>query len=242
MTPPPDDNVGCAVRPDGTLKDAAEIEWHFDKDDEIPLTAAEKLPGSSPAASSSSPSPSQTVHPFFSGHAPPAISVRRSGRAIRPSNRVVDPDNAMNFATQSKVVTGKRKAPNQTESPRRVIQKAIHTIAESGNPDKDNSDGEDHTPSRSMRGELTDIAIEDAMSEQEYLSLKAMGDADHEVSGSLTTNFITLLTYVLTLEAIHLKAKRDATADIRTIFRREKEHKNPDTAKVQDGYWCKLCL
>lgn len=54
MSTPPD--IGCAVRPDGTLKDASEIEWHFDKDDETPLTA---------------PTPSaptlHEIHPFFSG-------------------------------------------------------------------------------------------------------------------------------------------------------------------------------
>jgi len=70
MTPlqPPD--LGCAVHTDGSLKDASEIEWHFDKDDETPLTAAEKSPRSGPAASASS----QTLHPFLLGHAQaPAI-------------------------------------------------------------------------------------------------------------------------------------------------------------------------
>ena len=44
------------------------------------------------------------------------------------------------------------------------------------------------------------------------------------------------------LEAIHVKSKGDATANIRTIFRRDKEHKNADMGKIQDGHWCKLCL
>jgi hypothetical protein len=74
-----------------------------------------------------------------------------------------------------------------------------------------------------MRGQSTDAEeIEDGVSDQEYMSLKAMANADHE--------------------AIHMKPKGDATADVRIIFRRDKEHKNPDTGKVQDGHWCKLCL
>jgi hypothetical protein len=112
MTPPqPLPDLGCAVHPDGSLK---EIEWHFDKDNETPSTAAKKLPGSGPASSMSS----QTLHPFLLGHAQvPAIFVTgscRSGRATRPSNHVVDPDNVMNSApvpsstsTRSRVVTGK---------------------------------------------------------------------------------------------------------------------------------------
>jgi hypothetical protein len=64
MTPPqPPPDLGCAVHPDGSLKDASEIEWHFDKDDETPLTAAQKSPRSGPASSMSS----QSLHPFLLG-------------------------------------------------------------------------------------------------------------------------------------------------------------------------------
>lgn len=102
MTTPPD--LGCAVLPDGSLKDASEIEWHFDKNDETPI--APTLPGSSAVAS--------PLHPFFSPHAPAILVAgsRHSGRTARPSNRLVDPDNLMASITgtsslQSKVVSGK---------------------------------------------------------------------------------------------------------------------------------------
>jgi hypothetical protein len=194
MTPPqPPPDLGCAVHPNGSLKDASEIEWHFDKDDETPLTATEKSPGSGSASSTSS----QTLHPFLLGHAQaPAIFVagsRRSGRATCPSNRVVDPDNAMNSAPvpsskKSKVVTGKRKASIQRSSSRCVVQKIVHL---SGDSDDDNSDGEDHTPSQPTRAKSTDIkASEDAVSEQEYALLKAMADADHKVSATSTLKII----------------------------------------------------
>jgi hypothetical protein len=47
--PPPD--LGCVIHPDSSLKDASEIKWHFDKDDETLLTAAEKSPSSGPTIS-----------------------------------------------------------------------------------------------------------------------------------------------------------------------------------------------
>ena len=109
MTPP---DLGCAVHPDGSLKDTSEIEWHFDKDNETPLTIAEKLPKSCPAASTSS----QPLHSFLLGRAQsPAVVVtgsRRSGHATHPSNHVVDSDNSMNSAPvpssmRSKVETRK---------------------------------------------------------------------------------------------------------------------------------------
>jgi len=93
MTPTPD--LGCAVRPNGSLKDALEIDWHFDKDDHTPFTVAAKSPESGS---------SQMLHPFFSGQASPAILVtgsRRSGRTICPSNRIVDPDNVMNSTSST---------------------------------------------------------------------------------------------------------------------------------------------
>ena len=181
--------------------------WNWmalDKDDETPLTAAEKLPSSGPTLSSSS----QTPHPFFLGHAQaPAIFVAGSccsGHAIHPSNHVVDPDNTMNLApgwssTRSKVVTGKWKASTQRSS-RHVVQKTDHTSEESND---DNSDGEDLMPSQPMHGNLTDIeatdieASKDAVSEQEYALLKAMADADHKVSTTSTSKIIHFTHLVL---------------------------------------------
>ena len=200
--PPPPPDLGCAVHPNGSLKDASEIEWHFDKDDETPLTAAEKLPSSGPTLSSSS----WTPHPFFSGHAQvPAIFVagsRCSGHAICPSNCIVDPDNAMNSApgrssTRNKVVAGKWKAPTQISS-HCIVQKTDHMVHTSEDSNDNNSDGEDHMPSQPMHGESTDIeASEDAVSEQEYTLLKAMADADHKVSATSTSKIIHFTHLIL---------------------------------------------
>ncbi|KAG0695024.1 hypothetical protein DFH29DRAFT_787911, partial [Suillus ampliporus] len=66
----------CAVGPDGRLKDASEIVWHNDPDDEQPISAPR------PAMEK----PATPVHHFFAG-------ARRSTRAPRPSTKIVDPDN-----------------------------------------------------------------------------------------------------------------------------------------------------
>lgn len=217
MTPPPDQtNLGCAVRPDGSLKDASEIDWHFDKDDDTPSSPAEKLCGSGP------PDSSQILHPFFSGHASPAVLVagsRRSSRTSRPSNRVVDPDNVMNSAigtsSTRKVATGKRKAQNHKPACR-VIQKTSHVSGDSGD---DRSDGEGPTSSRPSRGESTDVEeTEGVLSGPEYALLKAMADADHEVSAASTSSSVQF-SHILMSKAIHTKSKGEATADIRTMFR-----------------------
>ncbi|KIL54818.1 hypothetical protein M378DRAFT_59353, partial [Amanita muscaria Koide BX008] len=86
-------NLGCATRSDGTLKDASEIEWHFDKDDETPM-----LTDTLAVTSSDSPTTTPVIHPLFSGCVAPAAFVagsRRSTRTSCPSARVADPENAM---------------------------------------------------------------------------------------------------------------------------------------------------
>ncbi|KAJ6474858.1 hypothetical protein C8R45DRAFT_1160058, partial [Mycena sanguinolenta] len=79
-----DDSIlGCAQKADGTLRDASEINWFNDRDDEQPT--------SGPAASSFQP------HPFFTGTAKPVGKIagaRRSARTTRPSARMIDPNNA----------------------------------------------------------------------------------------------------------------------------------------------------
>jgi len=176
MTTPPD--LGCAVRPDGSLKDASEIEWHFDKDDETPIASA----------SQGSPTVAPPTHPFFSAHAPAILVAgsRRSGRTARPSNRLVDPDNAMASVagtSSPQSIPRKRKAP-QLKPTCRVIRRTVYISGDEGNS---TSDYEDHASTmRPAQDEPTDTEeIEDASGNLEYTSLKAMADADHEVSAAL---------------------------------------------------------
>jgi hypothetical protein len=76
---------GCTAHSDGTLKDASEIEWHYDKDDDL-LIAPAKL------------------HPFFTNQPALAVMVvgsHRSACTLRLPACIVDPDNAMNKGSSS---------------------------------------------------------------------------------------------------------------------------------------------
>jgi hypothetical protein len=149
--PPPDDDLGCAVRPDGTLKDASEIKWSHDLDDETPLSRPAAAPAWNPAASSA------PIHPFFSHRSTQSIvpvpptntGSRRSGRTTRPSNRIIDPDNAM-FAD----TTGKRKAQG-LKSTRNVNPK---TISED---EDDFTDDRAPARARSEQSEFTPTEVDD---------------------------------------------------------------------------------
>ncbi|KAF8805039.1 hypothetical protein BYT27DRAFT_7213457 [Phlegmacium glaucopus] len=57
--------------------------------------------------------------------------------------------------------------------------------------------------------------------EEAYTDTKVMGDTDRE--------------------ALANRPKSDRTADIRTIFKRDKEYVNPETGATEDGHWCTLC-
>ena len=90
-------DLGCAVHHDGTLKDASEIEWHFDKDDDFPMVA--QSPSASHGSIDAPATLSKGIHPFFAQKAAAAVVVTgscRSGRSSCPSTCLVDLDNAMN--------------------------------------------------------------------------------------------------------------------------------------------------
>ena len=75
-----------------------------------------------------------------------------------------------------------------------------------------------------------------------YHATKAMGDTDRQVC-----------LYVFSFPAgdssrssplpqfLSRRHKIDHTADIRTIFRHDKNQVNPSTGKVEKGNWCTVC-
>lgn len=174
----PDNDRGCAVRLDGNLKDASEIEWDYDPDGTVPIPADFTM------ATPFSTAPSK-IHPFFTGQAPPAIKLagaRRSTRIIRPSARAVDPDNMMNAPS-------KRKASGPA-SKRRVTRK---TVAESQTRSEGENDDEIHSE---PVGDTTDAEENEAEGPEagEYGNLKAMADADHQVNIYSTIHSVILMT------------------------------------------------
>jgi hypothetical protein len=119
----------------------------------------------------------QNLHPFFSGTLRPATfsaGQRRSGRATRPSNRIVNPDNAMGV---SAVAAGKRKASSSTRSTRNIKPKPKIVSV----PSEDEEDEEDDSYTAPAPTEVPTDIDEEADNE-EYEALKAMGNVDHKVS------------------------------------------------------------
>jgi hypothetical protein len=166
---------GCAIRLDGSLKDASEIEWHFDKDDEIPMSFDPPTTASSPPV----------IHPLFTGRAPAAFVAgsRRSARTSRPSARVTDPDNAMTGSGPSNRVPStsvgeKRKAPD-SKPVRSVVRRVVADSDSEVQTDVDNDASHPTEP---------DPEDEDLAHRQgEFESLQAMADADHKVCLILMT-------------------------------------------------------
>jgi hypothetical protein len=142
---------GCAVRPDGTLKDASEIDWDYDPDDAV----AEQIDSTTAASSSSAP---PKIHPFFTG-------ARRSTRAARPSARTIDPDNVMN-------APAKRKASSPTQKRRLSRRIIVESQSDGEINDKNYAESIPDT---------TDVEEIEESGDSEYERLKEMADADHQV-------------------------------------------------------------
>ena len=112
--------LGDAVRPDGTLKDASEIEWSFDADETVPFP----LTSGDPSGDSST----TTLAPAEPG-------LRRTTRTIRPAHRFIEEDSECASSTNAQLAT-KRKAPSDDPDPdRRVSCKIVIRINSSSDED-----------------------------------------------------------------------------------------------------------
>ena len=142
----------CAVGPDGSLLDADKIVWYNDADSSEPIV---------------------TTNPPIMVE---AVS-RRSGRAIRPSNKLIDPNNVEVATWKPRY---KRKASHTVAADRCINRKV--TIG--------SSDGSDGSEESNCNLEVADHPATLEAGDTElgkdsdigYLSTNAMGDADREVS------------------------------------------------------------
>ena len=147
---------GDAVQPDGTLKDASEIVWTYDDDESIPFP--------SEGSASDPPSSSTTMH------APATVvaAVRRTTRISRPSRRVLEELEAAELASSAPASSGvKRKAASTLHRTTLPNHRATHKVVDVVS----DGDSDDGTPSHPP----TELASDD------YESLQAMADADHQV-------------------------------------------------------------
>lgn len=160
-----DSAPGCAQNADGSLRNASQITWYHDADDEVPI------PG--PKCSALPP------HPFFTGSAKPVgivVGSRRSARTTRPSARIADPDNV-----ESSVNSGKRKSTTAITAPRKAARLTV-AASESGASDESDAESVGDTTSGNPVGNDTegeDGEGQEAMDLDEYHATKVMADADH---------------------------------------------------------------
>lgn len=162
--------LGNAVHSDGTLKDASEIDWLFNRSDNEAL-----LSGLSVVAEVSG-SDGPELHPFFSETlqlATFSAGQCRSGHATHPSNCIINPNNAMGV---SAVATGKRKATSTRSTCNVKPKPKIVSI-----PSEDEEDKEDDTYNAPMPTEVPTDINEEA-DDEEYETLKAMANVDHKMS------------------------------------------------------------
>jgi hypothetical protein len=185
---------GCAVGPDGKLLDAKDIVWFEDGDSSEPINHA-TTPSSITTADSSA-----TIHRGEPAPAAVVAGARRSGRATRPSIRITDPDSAEvsathklkgaitdsdNAKTSSSATMHKRKA-SRSISMAAVRRNNRKVVVDDKGP-TDGSEISDYEPdvaelpATSSDNEAGDTEP-DEDSDIGYVSTKAMGDADREVS------------------------------------------------------------
>jgi hypothetical protein len=159
-----DSASGCAVGPDGSLLDASQIKWFHDADDALPFAPASSSPSSGDKASTSS---EAGVHPLFRRRPAATLKVagaRRSARALRPSARMIDPDNA-----EASTSAGQKRSRKASIPTRRTSRKVIESDTE---PASERSG----TPIATDAGEETEPGAA-----EDYAKLQLMADADHEV-------------------------------------------------------------
>jgi hypothetical protein len=202
---------GCAIGPDGKLLDASEIDWVNDPDND------ELLPV---VTTSSTAQPS--LDSFITKLPVPA---RRSTRAVHPSAKAIDPDNAM----ASKRKSSDAPAPNPSRCLRHVSpehEEANATDSEASEHDCSTDTGEDDPVD--LRGA--------------YEETKALGDADRKVCAHSPAEILcSCFANFLKAMCMCKRSKDDRTADVYTIFTRTVDHIQPGTGKKLSGHYCLVC-
>ena len=118
---PTSSHLGEAVRPDGTLKDASEIEWAFDPDDSLPFPQASGDPSGD---TSSTPAPAEA-------------GLHRMTRTIHPARRFIEEDAECASTTGAHgQPAAKRKATSDDPDPdRRVSRKIVINLHDDSDED-----------------------------------------------------------------------------------------------------------
>ena len=170
---------GHAVRSDGTLKDASEIVWTYDADEDIPF-------------SSGSASGAQEPHPSGTRYAPAVVvaGTRRTTRVHRPSKRALEAAEASTSADPGT----KRKASTDPNSNRRVSRKVVIDLDNDDDDDGDNNDTDCKYTATDF--DVSDFDGADAATEpaDDYELFEAMADADNQVCIRSSSDLCSHLT------------------------------------------------
>ena len=163
----------CAVAPDGSLKDAADIQWYNDPDDSAPIPSASRL---STASTSSS---AQSLAKFLSLH-PPAKKVsgeRHSSWVCKPSKRTTDPNNVETTGnTFENAQSGQKHKASTANVSHRVSCKVVKSDTDSNSAsDDDNQSDAADTDTNS------DEDPDETHATANYGIMKVLGDNDHKV-------------------------------------------------------------
>jgi hypothetical protein len=168
----------CAIAPDGSLKNAADIQWFNDADDDVPLPS--RAP-SQPLTSASASSSVRSLDNFFSSHlrAKKVSGERHSSRIRKPSKRTTDPDNAEapGDTPENAPLGRKRKAGTVT-----IYRRVSRKIIESDSNSDGRSDG--HSQSDADTEANSDEDLDEARATANYERMKALGDKDRDVTSS----------------------------------------------------------
>ncbi|KAH9166195.1 hypothetical protein EDB89DRAFT_1910849 [Lactarius sanguifluus] len=155
-------NLGDAVRPDGSLKDASEIPWSYDADETIPFPSDISRP------------PSRAPAAILAG------ARRVSTRVPRPSRRAVEAAEAASSGSTSTHSGTKRKAQSDPDLNRHVTRKVVIDLVDDvADPDDDGATTEPATKLADDDGATTEPATE--LADDDYESIRAMANADNQV-------------------------------------------------------------
>ena len=114
-----------------------------------------------------------------------------------------------------------------------LVVRKVSTEATSSDDDGSNNDA---NSSVTVDGDVTETEDDPELA---YMSTKAMGNADREVSYT-SLNFVDFPNMPACQLLTHLP-KSGRTTDIRTIFIKTDDHINPHTGLVESGHVCKVC-
>ena len=171
----------CTVSSDGSLKDAADIQWYNDADNAVPISSASRSLASTSASLSA-----QSLDDFFRSR-PPAKKVsgeRHSSWVRKPSKRTTDPDNAEALGnTFEDAISGQKRKPGTVGISRRVSRKVIQSDSDDDTASND-SDSSDPTDAEAESDEDLDAA----RTTENYENMKALGDKDREVTAFYLMN------------------------------------------------------